>query len=100
MEIRIKEHSFLAWIAAKKLRARKVALVIGNTIYLHNTSRLEFLNDNRWLLHELKHVEQFQKHGKVAFIIRYCLESIRKGYYNNRFEVEARAAESGPLPSL
>ena len=89
----IKEKSLIAWLAARKLKAGKVAIVIGKTIYLHNTSRQELLNDRKWLLHELKHVEQFKQYGFLSFIFLYLWESIRHGYANNKYEIEAREAE-------
>jgi hypothetical protein len=92
-ELHIKENSFIASIAAKKLRCRQVAIVIGNTIHLHNTSKEEFNSNIRWVRHEMVHLDQFRRYGKWRFVILYLLESVRKGYWNNRFEVEARAAE-------
>ena len=89
----VKEASFIARIASWKLRAAKVAIVIGNTIYLHNTRKDEFLRDKRWLLHELKHIEQFKRYGLLRFIMLYLLESARNGYTCNKFEIEARRAE-------
>ena len=91
-EFIIKENSWLAKIAAKKLKADSVAMVLGNTIHLHNTSKAGFLNDERWLKHELCHIRQFKQYGYFNFVVRYLWESLRKGYYNNRFEVEAREA--------
>jgi len=32
----------------------------------------------------------------VAFTFMYLWESLRKGYYNNKWEQEARAAENQP----
>lgn len=83
----------IARLAAWKLRCNKVAIVIGRTIHLHNTSQQEFLEDKQWLLHELKHIEQFRRHGFIRFIFLYLLESVRHGYTNNKYEIEARAAE-------
>lgn len=83
----------LARVAARKLRVPAVAITIGNTIHLYRTRQEEFLGNPRWLKHELAHVEQFRRYGFFRFIVLYLLESLRKGYYNNRFEVEARAAE-------
>jgi hypothetical protein len=94
IEFRIKERSFIARLAAWKLKSEKVAIVIGKTIHLHNTARGEFLQNKQWVLHELKHVEQFKQHGFLSFIFFYLLESIRHGYINNKYEVEARAAET------
>ena len=83
----------LAKIAAKKLGTKSVAMVLGKTIHLCNTTKAQFLLDEKWVKHELCHIKQFKEHGYVGFITKYIWESIRKGYYNNRFEVEAREAE-------
>ena len=94
MDFRIKENSFIAKLAAGKLKSKRVAMVLGKTIHLHNTSREEFLNDARWVKHELKHIEQFARYGYLNFVVRYLWESFKKGYYGNRFEIEAREAEN------
>ncbi len=89
----IKENSLLAAIAAKKLKAGSVAMVLGKTIHLYGTTKTNFLNDTRWLKHELCHIKQFKENGFGIFIAKYLWESMRKGYYNNKYEIEARAAE-------
>jgi Domain of unknown function (DUF4157) len=93
MNYYIKEQSFLALLAAKKLKANQVAMVIGKTIHLHNTSKADFLQDQRWLKHELAHIEQYQKHGIAKFLVLYLWYSIKYGYHNNPFEVEVRKKE-------
>ena len=94
--IHIKENSWLARLAAAKLGTDKVAMVLGNTIHLHRTRKEEFLQNKRWLKHELCHVRQFKEHGFFGFIIKYLAASIMHGYHNNKFEKEARAAEEEP----
>lgn len=89
----IKENSFIAKISALKLNTTRVAIVIGNTIHLHNTSKADFLKDGKWLKHELCHVRQFRQHGTFTFLFKYLWESIKHGYYNNKYEIEAREAE-------
>ena len=89
----IKENSWFAKVAAKKLRSTNVAMVLGKTIHLFGVSKTDFLADEKWLKHELCHIKQFKKHGYFLFIIKYLWESLRKGYHNNRFEVEARNAQ-------
>ena len=89
----IKENSWLAMVAAKKLNADSVAMVLGKTIHLYGSTKENFLADERWLKHELCHVKQFDAHGYVMFTIKYLWESLRVGYYNNKYEVEARSAE-------
>ena len=91
--VSIKERSFIARLAAWKLKSDKAAIVIGKTIHLHNTSRREFLKNKTWLCHELKHIQQFRRHGFLSFILLYLWESILHGYSNNKYEIEARAAE-------
>jgi hypothetical protein len=91
---RIKENSWLARIAARKLNSTKVAIVLGNTIYLYNTGKETFLKDERWLKHELCHIKQFREHGFFSFIAKYLWESLKNGYYNNKYEVAARTAEN------
>ena len=93
MDYFIRENSWIAKLAAFKLRSERVAIVIGNTIHLHNTSKEDFLLDEKWLKHELCHIRQFRKYGFFGFIFKYLLESIKHGYYKNKYEVEARQAE-------
>lgn len=90
----IKENSWVAAIAAKKLKVSSVAIVIGKTIHLHGSSEKSFLQDEKWLRHECCHVQQFKEHGFLSFIAKYLWESIRKGYYANKYEAQARAAEN------
>ncbi len=90
----IKENSWIARLAAKKLHASNVAIVIGRTIYLYNVTKQELLKNERWLKHELCHIKQFKQYGFITFIVKYLWESIHKGYFNNKFEVEARRAEN------
>ena len=90
----IKENSWLAKLAAIKLGTKAVAMVLGKTIHLYNTTEAEFLQDEKWVKHELCHIKQFKEHGYFLFLVKYIWESIKKGYYSNRFEVEARNAEN------
>ena len=93
----VKENSWLAGVAAWKLRSDAVAMVLGKTIHLHNISKADFLRNKRLLRHELCHVKQYQQHGVIWFLVQYLFESVRKGYYKNKFEVEARKAEEEPV---
>lgn len=89
----IKENSLVAKLAAIKLNAKSVAMVLGKTIHLYGSTKENFINDERWLKHELCHVKQFEVHGYLSFIVKYLWESLRVGYYNNKYELEAREAE-------
>lgn len=92
-EFYIKEDSWLAKLAAKKLQAKSVAMVVGKTIHLHGSSKENFLADERWVKHEMCHIKQYKEYGNVFFLTKYLWESLKVGYYNNKFEVEAREAE-------
>jgi hypothetical protein len=83
----------MARFAAWKLGVPAVALTIGRTIHLHRASKEEFLGDERWVRHEMAHVDQFMRYGFWRFIYLYLAESLRKGYYLNKYEIEAREAE-------
>lgn len=99
MKVKIRENSFFARLAARKLKCTTVAAVLGNTIHLWNVSREDFLQRTPWVVHELEHVRQFRRYGFIRFCFLYLWESARRGYYNNRFEVEARMAENNLLCS-
>jgi hypothetical protein len=92
-KIKIKENSWIAKLAARKLHTNNMAIVIGKTIHLHNATRRDLLQNEKWLKHEMCHIRQFQQHGFVSFIAKYLWQSVKKGYHNNNFEVAAREAE-------
>ena len=74
------------WIAGLFMGRRGVSAI---TLW-----RMVFLApDAPWqpelLLHELRHVHQFGE--RLAFPVLYILESIRRGYFDNRYEVDARS---------
>lgn len=68
------------------------AVTLRRTIVVHPEVRLS----RRLLVHELTHVRQWE--ADRLFPLRYTLESIRRGYYQNRYEQEARAAEAELRP--
>lgn len=90
----IKENSFIAKVAARKLRSRNVAIVLGSRIHLHGVSKADFLDNKKWLRHELKHIEQYERLGFLRFIATYLWQTLKVGYYKCGLECEARAAES------
>ena len=65
-------------------RSTVAAITIGRTIFLAPGTR----PDPGLLLHELRHVQQFAE--RKTFPIRYLWESLRRGYYANRYEADAR----------
>ena len=94
MTIFIKEKSWIAKIAATKLRSSSCAIVFFNTIYLHNITKQEIMNDEKFLRHEVMHIKQWKREGAFLFLYKYIKFSIQFGYYNNPLEIEARKAES------
>lgn len=90
---RIRESSWLARLAARRMGSPQLAMVIGRTIHLHGVSRRDFLQNASWLRHEVCHVRQYRQLGLVRFLWLYLWETWKAGYHGNRFEVAARAAE-------
>lgn len=95
--VKIKENSWLAKRAAAHLGYTEVAMVVGHTIHLYNTTVAQFFARPSWVIHELKHVEQYEQNGLIGFLWKYLWDYRKNGYWNNKFEVEARAAESDLL---
>ncbi|MEP6926835.1 MAG: DUF4157 domain-containing protein [Ginsengibacter sp.] len=93
MIVNIKENSWIAKLAAKKLKTKNVAIVIGSTIHLYNVTKEQFIKDEKWVRHEVCHLKQFKKHGHLLFVLKYLWESMRHGYHKNKYEEEARKAE-------
>ena len=81
-------------VGCKEIQSDSVAIVIGKTIHLFHVSKEDFLKDDKWVKHEICHINQFKKYGFYTFIIKYLYESIKNGYDNNKYEVEARNAEN------
>jgi len=60
------------------------AITLWRTVFLSPSARV----DAELLLHEFRHVQQFE--ASVTFPVRYLWESARRGYFANRYEVDAR----------
>jgi hypothetical protein len=74
------------YVAGWFLRQRSAAAVtLWRAVFLDPEVGL----DPELLLHELRHVRQFE--GNPAFPVLYLWESLRRGYFDNRFEADARA---------
>ena len=93
MTVHIKEQAIIAKLAAVFLKQKRMAVTINNKIYLYNCSAKDFLHLETWVCHELMHVQQYQKLGRLKFISFYFLQLIINGYYNNKYEKEARENE-------
>lgn len=90
---KIVENSLVARVARFVLKTNNVAMVLGKSIYLSGVRKENFLQNKAWVAHELCHIKQFRQYGFFRFLGLYLIESLRVGYYENKFEREARAAE-------
>ena len=91
--VRIVEHSLYA-----RLHPRAIATTRRRRIYLRGSAH-EFFADPWLVLHEFCHVLRQWEPGELT-VARYCVECLRRGYWNNRFEVEARAFADRYLHAL
>ena len=62
-----------------------------NTIYYISEEHLKYTPLRK---HELKHIEQMEQEGKFIFSVKYLYYNYKVGYFNNPYEIEARAAET------
>jgi hypothetical protein len=66
----------------------RIAVTIGHTIYY-------FIDPSEKLRrHEREHVLQAERVGTARFWASYFAESFKRGYWNNKYEVAARHAET------
>ncbi|MBV9316927.1 MAG: hypothetical protein JOZ34_05635 [Gammaproteobacteria bacterium] len=91
--VRIIEHSWFA-----RLHGRALATTRPERIYLRG-SAAQFFADPVLLLHEYAHVLLQWRRGTLT-VPRYLLECLRRGYWHNRFEVEARALAAQHAPRV
>jgi len=47
-----------------------------------------------WRKHEETHKKQFAELGCFQFVVQYLWETVKHGYKNNKFEIEARHGET------
>jgi hypothetical protein len=86
-EVRLIEYS---WINA--LHGWPLAVTRRQRIYLRY-GVAEFFADTELVVHEYHHVMKQWNTGRLT-VFRYLRESLRHGYWNNPFEVEAREVAS------
>jgi Domain of unknown function (DUF4157) len=81
--VRVIEYSRLV-----RLHGRAVATTRRGRIYLRGSAQ-QFFADPQLMLHEYCHVLRQWQPGALT-VTRYLRECLRRGYWRNRFEVEAR----------
>ncbi len=91
--VRVIEHSLLV-----RLHGRAVATTRRDRIYLRGSAQ-EFFGNAALLLHEYCHVVLQWQSGRLT-VASYLAECLRHGYWNNRFEIEARAFAARHVATL
>lgn len=86
--VTLRRGMLVPWIGGLLARSRHpaAAVTLRRTIILNPAARLT----PQLLEHELTHVRQWK--SDPLFPVRYTLASLRHGYYENPYEVEAREA--------
>jgi hypothetical protein len=73
-----------------RLGGPAAGVALRSTVVIHPDAK----PSARLVAHELAHVRQWR--ADPLFPVRYTLETLRRGYRQNRYEKEARAAETAP----
>ena len=92
-DVKVIEHSWYA-----RVHGRAVATTRRQRIYLSG-SAAEFFGNPWLMLHEYCHVIRQWQAGTLT-VPRYVAECLRRGYWNNRYEVEAREFADRHSPQL
>ncbi len=71
-------------------------VVIGRTILFSRPADLVTRQNFR---HELEHAYQIMRDGPLRFYLKYFFYSLRHGYWDNPYEVEARREAKQPFNS-
>jgi hypothetical protein len=82
-KVEVIEHSLFA-----RLHLRAIATTRRRRIYLRH-SAADFFENPTLMLHEYCHVLKQWEPGTMT-VARYLGECLRRGYWDNRFEIEAR----------
>jgi hypothetical protein len=80
---------YASWVM-RFVPERFVGITLNRTIHLRGKHLPVWL-----LRHEVQHVRQWHRYGRVGFLVRYLWQCARYGYTNAPLEIEARAAERG-----
>jgi hypothetical protein len=88
--VKVVEHSLFC-----RLHFRAMATTRRRRIYLRGSAE-SFFNNPSLMLHEYCHVLRQWEPGLLT-TTRYVLEWMRRGYWDNRFEIEAREFASDNL---
>ncbi len=95
-QVTLREGRLVPWLGGllAGMRSPAAAVTLGRTIVVRPGVRLT----RELLAHELAHVRQWE--SDALFPLRYAAATLRHGYRNNPYEVEAREVEASPNPPL
>jgi hypothetical protein len=93
-DVTLRRGKLIPWLGGicSRMTGSAAAVTLGKTIVVSPEARLTAT----LLTHELAHVRQWQR--DPLFIVRYSLATLRHGYRNNPYEVEARSLASADWP--
>ena len=77
-------------IFRKVMKSDKVGMINPFTLSIYAYPAPYELSEKTYA-HETRHIEQAKERGRLAFIVKYLWYSMRYGYTNNPYEVDARA---------
>ncbi len=91
----LREGKLIPWLGGKfgRMKGPAAAVTLGRTIVVNPEVRLT----PDLLTHELVHVRQWEVDR--LFPVRYAIATLRHGYRNNPYEVEARTLASSEWPT-
>ena len=85
-----KYNHWIAKLVGKLNGQKRFAITLGQTAY-YSVSKEEVFTNPKWVRHEDVHKKQWASEGRLRFLFKYLYYSVRYGYKNNPYEVEARA---------
>lgn len=91
----LREGKLIPWLGGVfgGMKGPAAAVTLGRTIVVNPEARLT----PHLLTHELTHVRQWE--SDHLFPIRYAIATLRHGYSNNPYEVEARTLATSEWPT-
>lgn len=98
--VKLKTDTLVSKVAFRLIRSHKnkaIASAINKTIHLHAITAEAFVERKAFMRHELQHIIQY--HTIRFFVLKYIWETLKKGYFNNKYEVEAREKAIHEFPS-
>ena len=83
-------YNLILFIFKKTMRKPNAKVAMIDPIFLKILTLGDPYITEKHYNHEYRHIQQVKKLGRFKFIIKYLYYSIRYGYTNNPFEVDAR----------